>query len=949
MWGEQKSDLATMERYEIIEELGQGGFGRVVKAFDQKLKINVAIKFLHNISLLDELTATRFKDEGKAASMVRGVGLVPLLDSGVDEKGVPYLVHRYCPNGTLAHHIDAGQRLVGPKLFERLVKPLLIGIQTIHEAGIIHRDIKPENLYATDEDNYALGDFGLARFKGRLAKTATGLVVGTPLYLPPEAWATDSSAYGKNGDIYAAGLVIVEACTGRLPHDGVPHSKRVLTIVSKGIKCQDLQDIGVSAQLARVLTPMLVSNPEERPADTKELLERFEQTIFRLRKDEKTLKAGSSQSTKHSLTIGQKSVQMKTSNKTVQLSATEANTALGHSEKSGKKPYLFGVFVVFLAFGIVGQWGYIKSRFWGQETNKNVSAKSSDPALPKNLNLLLSELKVVEGEKAVEKLRHLHELAAEQDSSELSKRELWLAILKIAPTESAWLRHILRAEAAVSLGNPKEANKQYVLALKSNEEIASWLLWHRLTLQKLGERKERQLLFQSGAQLMSVADRHALFRARRLFLALWAGKVLYACRYGTSDSILMLCKAFELGLQIAEDNLRREFCFKAKLKELAKEIDNVLPGKPSTSPKCSQELMSMSARWRRGKFKEHFQNYWKAKDHVLVTLKKLASNEIVGQRFLAIMKSNKPAEVVQSDQFIALLLYCEALTLQGMSEFEKYLIPSRIAFDSQELLERFHKESDTGQLLETLFQKPSVHYKRAIARVRLMASELSDKEKSPVELEGRIRLENEYLYCAKTWLRRRHLLRKYEQNRWRSALSNKLRKDLFIHFIVSVLGNNADGTLSFSQQQIAMCEQAIVSRLQQVGVAKDEIGNSFDLRLLEHIQLLSRENYRNLRKLGYFAECVRLCQTFMKELNKAKARIQNSKDVFTDCKVNELTTQYAIVVADSMLATGKKFGRISGDVKAILMASSHDKMIHKELQGFCKDLLEGKRIPDSKP
>lgn len=206
--------LGRLGHYEVLEVLGKGAFGTVMKAFDEKLHRMVAIKVM---SL--ELAATsparkRFLREARASAAIRHENVVA--SHAVEEQPIPYLVMEYIPGKTLADAL-AGE---GPlELVDslRLGQQIAAGLAAAHSQGLVHRDIKPANilLEAGHEWKVKITDFGLARTADDASVTQSGTIAGTPMYMSPEQ--AHSGDIDHRSDLFSLGSVLYQMVSGRPP------------------------------------------------------------------------------------------------------------------------------------------------------------------------------------------------------------------------------------------------------------------------------------------------------------------------------------------------------------------------------------------------------------------------------------------------------------------------------------------------------------------------------------------------------------------------------------------------------------------------------------------------------------------------------------------------------------------------------------------------------------
>jgi serine/threonine protein kinase len=202
-------------RYEIVEELGRGGMGVVMRARDTRLPRDVAIKVPLHLREPDSLR--RFFKEAEAAAKLDHPHICRIFDLG-EADGLPFIVLAFIEGRTLAEIV--GRRPVDPTRASKITRNIARTIQFAHDRGIIHRDLKPSNLMIGPHRELIVMDFGLARLEGDERKTQTGQVFGTLPYMSPEQVQGQAREMGKGCDIYTLGVIFHELLTGRLPFRG---------------------------------------------------------------------------------------------------------------------------------------------------------------------------------------------------------------------------------------------------------------------------------------------------------------------------------------------------------------------------------------------------------------------------------------------------------------------------------------------------------------------------------------------------------------------------------------------------------------------------------------------------------------------------------------------------------------------------------------------------------
>ncbi len=254
----------TIDRYHILEQIGEGGMAVVYKAYDTRLEREVAIKIIRKEAFppeaLDRIFK-RFEREAKALARMSHPNVVKVHDYG-EFDGSPYLVMEYQPGGTL-------KAILGKPLDWSDVSQLLIPIANAlgyaHQEGIFHRDVKPSNILITKQGEPMLTDFGIAKILEKNeghTLTGTGLGVGTPEYMAPE------QGLGKEVDgrvdIYALGVVLYELVTGRKPYTADTPLAVLIKHMADPLPRPGEVFPGISEELEKVILKALAKDPANR-------------------------------------------------------------------------------------------------------------------------------------------------------------------------------------------------------------------------------------------------------------------------------------------------------------------------------------------------------------------------------------------------------------------------------------------------------------------------------------------------------------------------------------------------------------------------------------------------------------------------------------------------------------------------------------------------------------
>jgi len=206
-------------RYEILELVGQGGMSAVYKARDPNLQRVVAIKLIHGFLASDPNFKLRFKEEARAVAQLRHPNIVQVYDYNIDGD-TSYMVQEYVPGETLQarlQRINEQDRCMPMEEVFKISQDVLNALGYAHQRGMIHRDIKPSNIMINIYGQAILMDFGIVKIMGGESHTATGAVVGTAMYIPPEFIRGEKA--DERSDLYSFGVTLFEMVSGHPPYE----------------------------------------------------------------------------------------------------------------------------------------------------------------------------------------------------------------------------------------------------------------------------------------------------------------------------------------------------------------------------------------------------------------------------------------------------------------------------------------------------------------------------------------------------------------------------------------------------------------------------------------------------------------------------------------------------------------------------------------------------------
>jgi serine/threonine-protein kinase len=270
--------LATggMATLYVARKVGGGGFERLV-----------AIKRVHPHLLENEDFHEMFRDEARVCSVIRHANVVSMTDV-VDAEGELFLVLDYVESLSLGELIraanDAGKRLP-PAIVSRIVSDALAGLHAAHEAtdlqgerlDVIHRDVSPQNIIVGVDGTSRLIDFGIAKAVSRISVTNSGVVKGKLRYMSPEQ--VRHKELDRRSDIFAAGLVLFEALTGKRLLGGDDEGDIALAILLASFPTATSVVAELPPAIDAVLEKALAREPEERYQRASEFADALERAV----------------------------------------------------------------------------------------------------------------------------------------------------------------------------------------------------------------------------------------------------------------------------------------------------------------------------------------------------------------------------------------------------------------------------------------------------------------------------------------------------------------------------------------------------------------------------------------------------------------------------------------------------------------------------------------------
>ena len=256
------------DRYEIVEELGTGGMGRVYRAFDKKIDEEIAIKLLKPEIATDRRTLERFRNELRIARKITHPNVCRMHDLNEEGKAL-FITMEYVRGEDLKSVIHRIGILTAGKAVI-IARQVAEGLGQAHKLGIVHRDLKPHNIMLDKDGNAKIMDFGIARSLGAERVTGEGVIIGTPDYMSPEQ--VEGKAADGRSDIYSLGVVLFEMVIGRPPFEG--ESAMSVALKHKTEMPPDPFQLNpqIASDLGRIILKCLQKDPATRYQTAEEML-----------------------------------------------------------------------------------------------------------------------------------------------------------------------------------------------------------------------------------------------------------------------------------------------------------------------------------------------------------------------------------------------------------------------------------------------------------------------------------------------------------------------------------------------------------------------------------------------------------------------------------------------------------------------------------------------------
>ena len=256
-------------RYEILQQIGEGGMAYVYKAKCKLLNREVAIKVLKSEFSKDEVFVKRFKAEAQSAASLIHPNIVSVFDVGAEDN-INYIVMELLESKTLKDYITEKGKLTTDETI-KISRQIASGLEAAHKAGIVHRDIKPQNIVLSKDLIAKVTDFGIAKATSSATITNFGTTMGSVHYFSPEH--AKGGFTDQKSDIYSLGIVMYEMATGRVPFDG----DSAVSIALKHIQEKPQEPIvlnnEISTDLNNIILKAIAKNTVNRYKSATEIID----------------------------------------------------------------------------------------------------------------------------------------------------------------------------------------------------------------------------------------------------------------------------------------------------------------------------------------------------------------------------------------------------------------------------------------------------------------------------------------------------------------------------------------------------------------------------------------------------------------------------------------------------------------------------------------------------
>jgi eukaryotic-like serine/threonine-protein kinase len=264
---DHQSSLALDIGYKFIRMIGEGGMSKVYLAERESDMKSIVLKILELEKVQDVDLIKRFIQEAELISEINSPHVAHIYEHGFSNE-FGFIAMEFYSRGDLQQKLETEIPLAQAQHY---IYHIALGLQAIHETGVVHRDLKPANIMFRSDDSIAIGDFGISkRLDSNTALTKVNTIIGTPHYMSPEQG--EGKPFDIRADIYSAGVIFFELLTGKRPYNGSSASSLIYKHVYSDIP--KLPDNLI--QFQGIIERLLAKNPNDRYQSAAEFIKTLE-------------------------------------------------------------------------------------------------------------------------------------------------------------------------------------------------------------------------------------------------------------------------------------------------------------------------------------------------------------------------------------------------------------------------------------------------------------------------------------------------------------------------------------------------------------------------------------------------------------------------------------------------------------------------------------------------
>jgi len=250
----------VLDKYELLERVGQGGMAIVYRGIDRSLKRTVAIKILHKHLSDYQEARDRFEREAQAVAKLRHENILEIFDYSAKAGSESYIVTEFIDGQTLKQFVT-DRPIAFPEVGAMIILQVARALAHAHAGGILHRDVKPENIMIRSDGVVKLMDFGISHMVDLERLTVTGQLLGSPAYMAPEH--VEGRPLDFRTDVFAVGIVLYQLTVGKLPFEGKnPHE-----VLKRIAECKFIDPRQANPRIGNRLGKIILRAMAAAPAD----------------------------------------------------------------------------------------------------------------------------------------------------------------------------------------------------------------------------------------------------------------------------------------------------------------------------------------------------------------------------------------------------------------------------------------------------------------------------------------------------------------------------------------------------------------------------------------------------------------------------------------------------------------------------------------------------------